>query len=167
MSTKLLLRESLYKRWKHYSKSGRTERTRWHGLNTSFWCLGLSQPGVGLPWLPPHPRALTLATGAELFSGFHCSSKKMQPPYHSLQRLALSGFCLFLRFLLPTHSASPHSSHTGLWERCSLSPTSNPLCLLTLLRGLHSQPFTWLLPPYSSSLNPQSLPPMGVPCLPL
>lgn len=70
MSTKLLLRESLYKRWKHYSKSGRTERTRWHGLNTSFWCLGLSQPGVGLPWLPPHPRALTLAIGAELFSGF-------------------------------------------------------------------------------------------------
>ena len=90
------------------------------------WCLALCQARVQLPWPPPHPWVLTVATGAELFiAPTALPSKSFQLPYHDLQRPAWSGSCWVLG-----SSSLPLSSTTlqpcrllGREPSCLPSPT--------------------------------------------
>ena len=166
-STRLSLRESHYKRWKYHSKSKRMERTGWHSLCTTDWCLGLSQPGAGLPGPSPQPWVLT---------AHWCWAFQWFPTTFPRKPNLLTRACRDQHHLAPAYTPGPSLPPTlhhdtpatlAFGKGANLSPTSNPLCLLTLPRWLNQQLLTWWLPPYISDLNLQFLPPVGLPCLPL
>lgn len=142
-STRLSLRESHYKRWKYHSKSRRIERTGWHSLCTTYWCLGLSQPGAGLPGPSPHPWALTV---------HWCWAFQWLPTTFPRKPNLLTRACRDQHHLAPVYTPDPSLPPTlhhdtpatlAFGKGANLSPTSNPLCLLTLPRWLDQQLLTW------------------------
>lgn len=66
----------------------------------------------------------------------------------------------------PSHSVPPHSSHADFWEGSQAVSLLQPYVFGHSVNRTFSPAFH-VVPPHSSGFNVLSLPPIGLPCLPL